>query len=227
MSALRLEIAAGSQELAAGARSHAYHHLAAALDFPTPQLAGAVSSGRWLADLTALALHLPFDFEPVGSLSDGGLGYPRMQQEYIQLFEVGPGRPFCPLYEGSHRRGRMKIMEELVRFYQHFGLRSAPGDQPDHLCVELEFMHYLAFKEAAALTSGGEARGLALAQEDFLARHLIRWLPKVVALLESRPDTPAFYGALVAITSAFCRADLAWLRGRRENPDTEIGSLPD
>src|SRR3990172_870421 len=102
-----------------------------------------------------------------------------LQQGYVSTFEVGIGRPYCPLYEGSHRSGRIKLMEDLVRFYEHFGLIARPGDHPDHLSAELEFMHYLAFKEAAALAHVGPVPDLQRAQRDFLDRHLCKWLPRV------------------------------------------------
>jgi len=142
------------------------------------------------------------------------------------LFEVGPGQPPCPLYEGSHRGGRMKIMEELVRFYEHFGLQPGPGDQPDHLCAELEFMHYLTFKEAAALSRRGPAEAFRLAQRDFLERRLCRWLPRLRLRLEAL-EPPPFYRALAGVAEAFAAADLAALKRRRAKPDTELVSLPD
>jgi DMSO reductase family type II enzyme chaperone len=136
-----------------------------------------------------------------------------LQQAYISTFEVGVGRPFCPLYEGSHRGGRMKLMEELVRFYEHFGLKAQVGDHPDHLCAELEFLHYLAFKEAAALAHGDDVADLRRAQRDFLDRHLCRWLPRLRTRLQSAQDLPPFYNYLIDTATEFCRRDLAWLRG--------------
>src|SRR3972149_4334347 len=144
-----------------------------------------------------MAPPLPFDWplaDGDGVLNGGSITQERMEAEYIRLFEVGAGRPFCPLYEGSHRAGRMKIMEELVRFYEHFGLLAAAGDQPDHLCTELEFMHYLSFKQAAG---GGASAELTLAQADFLGRRLCPWLPRLRDRAAAA-DTPSpFYGALL------------------------------
>ncbi|MEE9284720.1 MAG: molecular chaperone TorD family protein [Dehalococcoidia bacterium] len=132
----------------------------------------------------------------------------------MRLFDVGPGRPPCPLYEGSHRRGRQEIMEELVRFYEHFGLRHQEGDLPDHLCAELEFMHYLAFKQAAALRAGTDSEPYKLAQRDFLSRHLNRWLPRLRSRLEQL-DPPPFYLSLARLAEETCRLDLQFLKGGR------------
>ena len=54
--------------------------------------------------------------------------------EYSRLFDpIGPSGPACPLNSGAlvGDDGRMKLLEELVRFYNHFGLTAAgaPGEQ--------------------------------------------------------------------------------------------------
>jgi len=222
VTAIRLKGLRSDEELAAAARSSLYLRLTEAFAFPSGALLGAIDSGRFAEELRANAAALPFELPVEGELSAGG----ELEQAYIRLFEVGPGQPPCPLYEGSHRGGRMKIMEELVRFYEHFGLQPGPGDQPDHLCAELEFMHYLAFKEAAALSQGGPVEAFVLAQRDFLERHLCRWLPGLRLRLET-VDAPAFYRSLVSVAGAFAAGDLAFLKRRRAKPDTELVPLPD
>ncbi len=213
MTTLRLEGWRTQEELAAAARSSLYRRLAEAFAFPSLELAEAVAAGRLLAELLGEMEALPFDLSLDGgsqaALADPSLDYDELQQEYIRLFEVGPGRPPCPLYEGSHRSGRMKIMEELVRFYGHFGLRPQPGDQPDHLCAELEFMHYLSLKEAAAPRS--QTSSYALAQRDFLKRHLCPWLPRLRARLEGC-QPPPFYCSLARLAEEFAARDLAGLK---------------
>jgi DMSO reductase family type II enzyme chaperone len=214
-------------EVAAAARSALYLRLVRALSFPEPPLVEELASGDFLAGLEGEAALLPytFDLTPAerGALAGPTLAHDEVQQEYIRLFEVGPGRPPCPLYEGSHRSGRMKIMEETVRFYEHFGLRTQPGDQPDHLCAELEFMHYLAFKEAALLSSGAETAGLAAAQRDFLSRRLCGWLPRLRQRAEGCGAAP-LYAALLGLAERYCRVDEGALRERGAKPDAKSGS---
>jgi len=216
---------ASGDQVAAGARSCLYRLLAETLSFPAPGLAGALADGAWAAAARAIASRLPFDLE-IAAPGTGAVTAGDLEQEYIRVFEVGAGGPFCPLYEGSHRPGRMKIMEELVRFYEHFGLQHAPTDQPDHVCAEMEFMHYLCFKEAAA-SERQETGGLRLAQRDFLSRHLCAWLPRVEKRLEGARPAPVLYRSLVSLAAAACRRDLVWLKECREKPDPEIGRLPD
>jgi DMSO reductase family type II enzyme chaperone len=196
------------KDLAAGARSYMYRMLATAFSYPTEGLA----SGEWSRQLTALAQHLPFSLSLPGEEATGEEVTEGLQQGYVSTFEVGTGRPYCPLYEGSHRSGRMKLMEDLVRFYEHFGLMTQPGDHPDHLAAELEFMHYMAFKEAAARAHSDPVLDVQRAQRDFLDRHLCKWLPRVRERLRSARELPAFYLVAAELTEEFCRRDLAWLK---------------
>lgn len=227
MTTMQLTQLSTPAQRAAGARSALYGWLARTLAFPTPQLVEEVAAGRLVAEIEARAPLLPFAFAPTereeSALADPSLTYEEVEREYIRLFEVGAGRPPCPLYEGYHRSGRMKLMEETVRFYEHFGLRAHPDDQPDHLCAQLEFMHYLTFKEAAALISEGPTAGLASAQRDFLSRHLCRWLPLVRARAEAC-GAPPFYHSLLCLAERFCAADLRSCNERGAKPDRKSGS---
>jgi len=112
----------------------------------------------------------------------------------------------------------MKLMEDLVRFYEYFGLRIQPGDHPDHLCAELEFMHYMAFKEAAALAHADPVADVRRAQRDFLDRHLCRWLPRIRSRLQSARDLPSFYLFAAELAEDFCRRDIAWLKAAWGKP---------
>ncbi len=215
MTTVRLEGLCTDEELTAAARSSLYGWLAAVFAFPTRELSETLASGRLLDELLAVAAALPYPLP-----TDDGLGadhtpaHEELEEQYIRLFDVGPGRPPCPLYEGSHRRGRQEVWEELVRFYEHFGLRHQEGDLPDHLCAELEFMHYLAFNQAAALHANTDSEPYRLAQRDFLSRHLCRWLPRLRLRLEQL-DPPPFYRSLARLAEAACRRDLRFLeRGR-------------
>jgi DMSO reductase family type II enzyme chaperone len=202
----------GPDELTAGARSSLYRLLADSFSYPADAFSESVACGDWTRLLSSLTPHLPFDLSGAAEASFAGVTAQVLQQGYVSIFEVGTGRPYCPLYEGSHRSGRMKLMEELVRFYEHFGLKTRSGDHPDHVCAELEFMHYLAFKEAAAHAHADPVSDVRRAQHDFLDRHLCRWLPRVRSRLQSARDLPPFYLFAAGLVDEFCRRDLAWLK---------------
>ncbi len=82
-------------------------------------------------------------------------------------------------------------------------------EHPDHLCAELEFLHFLTFKEAQAVEDGNTEllKGYRLAQKDFLKRHLIQWVPKFHGRLQSSARFP-FYTELARITSVFLAQDM-------------------
>jgi DMSO reductase family type II enzyme chaperone len=106
-----------------------------------------------------------------------------------------------------------QVMEDLLRFYEHFGLALSleRRELPDHLTVELEFLHYLTFKEVAALTRGLDPSPYRRAQRDFLERHPTRWLPRLRAKISQERALPPFT-ALVGTANDFVHADLAHLR---------------
>ena len=67
----------------------------------------------------------------------------------------------------------MQKLEEVVRFYEYFGLTTSPEDPrpADHLATELEFMKYLTYKEAVS-PSPRLQTSYRRAQHDFLDRQL-------------------------------------------------------
>jgi DMSO reductase family type II enzyme chaperone len=185
--------------LEAAARSHAYRLFADAFGYPQGELLARIRSGE-LADALAEAL---FAVSPPlgerlesGPLREAGPG-DALAVEYTRLFDVGPGGPPCPLHGGLWIGDRMKTMEEVLRFYRHFGLALAdsPRELPDHLSIELEFLHYLAYREAEALAEGGDPGPYRRAQHDFASRHAARFAPLLRARLE-RENAAPFYVAL-------------------------------
>ena len=102
----------------------------------------------------------------------------------------------------------MKTMEEAVRFYNHFGLSLAenPHELPDHLITELEFLHFLAFREAETIEQGGDPGAFRRAQRDFVTRHPGRWVPRLRAKLEEH-ESEAFFLELVRRLECFLEHD--------------------
>ncbi len=197
-----------SAAAAALSRSGLYVLLARALAFPQPEFHQESVSGR-LRDRIAEALEgLPYRLAVGPSrgwhpTSD----YEAFQSEYIRLFEVGPrGHALCPLYSGHYASDRLHTMEELVRFYNYFGLRITPGLMPDHVTVELEFMHYLAHLEAQARQSGDDRESYLRAQRDFLERHLNGWWPRALAATQ-RQRPQRFYRSLMTLVLRFLAAE--------------------
>jgi DMSO reductase family type II enzyme chaperone len=204
-------VADGGQPTAA--RSHLYRLLSLAFAFPDEDYYEAIRDGSLEATLSAACAALPYDLSaalPEG-LRTAPDDYAEFESEYIRLFDVGPAGPPCPLYGGVYIGDRMKVMEDATRFYNFFGLRLSQDlrELPDHITTELEFMHYLTFREAGARQEGGDTGSLLRAERDFLARHLGKWMPKAAAKL-AKQNTIPFFPALMHFAVSFFQADHAY-----------------
>lgn len=110
----------------------------------------------------------------------------QLPTEYISYFEVGKKQPPCAPYAGLYLQGQQRtyVLLHLSEVYKNFGLAMAeePNELQDHLAVELEFMHFLCFKEYQALEENApQLSGYRQAQKDFLQRHMLEWLPAFAA----------------------------------------------
>jgi putative dimethyl sulfoxide reductase chaperone len=197
---------------AAANRSRMYQLLGAAFAFPDDDFFAAVHDGTFATTLAELCVGLPYGLTSVAAVDlIAGETYGEFESEYIRLFDVGAAGPPCPLYGGVYIGDRMKVMEDATRFYNFFHLRLSPQmrELPDHITTELEFLHYLTFRQAEACQQGGDVASLLRAERDFLARHLCKWMPHLQARL-AKQTTVSFFPALVQFTAAFLVADQAY-----------------
>jgi DMSO reductase family type II enzyme chaperone len=202
-------IAADAEARLAAARSRAYAVFAELFDYPDSWFCDAVRGGA-VADALGevlAAVDSSLAAGDFGALAEAGPD-DELAVEYTRLFDVGAGGPPCPLYGGAYGGARMKAMEECIRFYHHFGLAlsEAPRELPDHLVTQLEFLHYLAYREAEALARGDDAGDFRRAARDFGLRHPGRFVPKLEARLASAGAMP-FYRALAARLAALLAHD--------------------
>ena len=197
----------------AAQRSRMYQLLTVAFGFPDEEFYAAVCDGSFLRAVTEVGGGLPYDVSDAATLglATGGESKTEFESEYIRLFDVGAAGPPCPLYGGAYGGDRMKTMEEATRFYHFFELRLSPQlrELPDHITTELEFLHYLTFREAEARQNDADASPLLRAQRDFLARHLCRWVPRLEARLAKQKTLP-FFPAVVRFACAFFERDQAY-----------------
>lgn len=207
-----MELTGLSTELgrAAAARSQLYRVLATVLGFPDKELYEAIQDGTVARTIGELCAALPYELSTAAAPAADVLQEPYVdfESEYIRLFDVGAAGPPCPLYGGVYIGDRMKVMEDATRFYNFFHLHLSPQmrELPDHITTELEFLHYLTFREAEAHQHGADSASLLRAERDFLARHLCRWVPRLQARLAKQTTLP-FFPALVAFAAAFFQAD--------------------
>lgn len=125
-----------------------------------------------------------------------------------------------PPYETEYTRGgdfrQTQDLADLMGFYQAFGVNLRDGEEsrerPDHIAVELEFLHFLCWKEAAARIEGDEEHiSVCLdAERKFLADHLGRWAELFSRGLE-KTAPEGFYAALAALLRAVVAQDVTSL----------------
>lgn len=203
----------GSEEIKSGNRSQVYALLARAFRFPTSEEFQSVKGGQFASAAQQSIATLPYNGLQGGELGRGMVAsYEEFQSAYIGLFEVGGELgPPCPLYEGEYGGGRMKVMEEVLRFYHYFGLRlsEVKRDRPDHLASELEFMHLLTFKETEGLLQGADRSAYRQAERDFMRFHLSGFVAAVANKIGGR--AAPFYSELAQLANTFCARDLAYL----------------
>lgn len=198
-----------------GVRSALYALLREAFGYPRGELLDAIRDGVVAQSLRLRteALDPPLG-EPVDwqALQDAGEAPDTLAVEYTRLFDPGTSAPPCPLFGGLHVAPQMTTMEEVLRFYQHFGLAPANtgGETPDHLTAELEFLHVLAWGETDLQSRGEDASAWQRGRRDFIARHPGRWVPMLREKLE-RQAPPRYYRALVRLLEQCLDADLGQL----------------
>lgn len=132
----------------------------------------------------------------------------QLKFEYSGIFEVGNEGPPVPIREDLQLGQSSGLREDIVRFYDFFGygLDKRFAWAPDHLSVELEFMHYLCYQEASG---AGDILSFQLAQADFAERHLNNWVPKLAADVKNlRPNS--CYCRVVEALRKFLAADIDW-----------------
>ncbi len=183
----------------AAARANACHALARALDRPDnwPRDLGALLTeaftnvGGTLADLARqMSEALATDGED-------------LSVAHARLF-LGPFEVQAPPWASFYLEADPQLMGPVSRYaaeaYGEAGLGPAqgPSDAPDHVTHELEFMYFLAYKEATT----GDPVWLER-QQRFWREHLGLWLPKLANALEAAATDSPYYSGLGKLTREF------------------------
>jgi putative dimethyl sulfoxide reductase chaperone len=130
-----------------------------------------------------------------------------LKVEYARLF-IGPFELIAPPYGSIYLEKERRLMGDstlaVQRIYREAGLELEVMEAPDHIALELEFMHYLALGEAAAETENqsGEAAEFAARQNEFLHRLLRPWVPAFCENIRQGTEN-GFYRALADCLESF------------------------
>jgi DMSO reductase family type II enzyme chaperone len=119
--------------------------------------------------------------------------YELYEAAYIALFDVGVPEPPVPLFESAHYKAHpaQELALENTYFYEVLGLKSNPSHSvPDYLITQLEFLAALRFTRENT-SDEATAISLARAENEFLQRHLLDWVPIAQSKL-AKTEAPAF-----------------------------------
>ena len=134
-----------------------------------------------------------------------------LEVDFAKLF-VGPYKLAAAPYGSVYLEGERKMMGnstiDAKNRYQEAGLDTAINfkDAPDHIAVELEFMHFLIFKEMEAIDLGDDNIIITylLYQQSFLNDHLGAWVSEFTDKVTNNART-SFYQNLARATEAFVK----------------------
>lgn len=129
-----------------------------------------------------------------------------LQIEYSRLFDY---KPLCFPQESAHRkdfRGNL-ILKQLVSLYKESGLDCSDKNAPDHISIELEFMHFLVFNEESRSDEKIEEKSMFLKyQNEFFQNHLVKWVPNFCQCIIENSESP-FFCCLAHLTGEFLSSE--------------------
>ena len=114
--------------------------------------------------------------------------------EHLLAFDRSVSAGASSLYERTYSQADTSgLFEELVRYYEYFGLVRAPdAELPDHVSVELEFMHFLSELERHAAARGDDVGSVCRSAREFIDRHLNCLLLGLQADRRGKPEREAW-----------------------------------
>jgi DMSO reductase family type II enzyme chaperone len=212
------------------ARSDIYLLLSRAFRFPDADLAARLE-GSALMEINAALDRLPGDsWQPLRrSLDDlraaiADMTLSQIQAEHRCVFghiESSSCPPYETRYGARHLFQQTQQLADIAGFYRAFGLdlSDQAHERPDHLAIELEFLHFLCFKEAYALQHHGpeQADLCRDAQRAFLTDHLLQWAPSFAKRLQETAGS-GWYATCGAMLATFLSIEAArWGCGRADD----------
>lgn len=143
-----------------------------------------------------------------------------MKVDYARLF-VGPFELIAPPYGSVYLEKNRRLMGDstmaVQKMYQESGLSVEVKEAPDHIALELEFMHYLCLREAAAAAEdkNDEVLRYSAMQSEFMRKFMAPWTSDFCGNIRKGTDNE-FYthladcleGFIVETTSLYETADL-------------------
>lgn len=134
-----------------------------------------------------------------------------LRVDFAKLF-VGPyqlaAAPYGSVYLEDERKMMGNSTLDVRERYRDAGLDTAKTfkEAPDHISAELEFMHYLIYKEIEAFANSDLESAIASIQrqKSFLENHLMAWVPEFAKSITEHARNP-FYLNLARATEIFLK----------------------
>lgn len=212
-------------------RSAAYGLFTNALRRPEP------SNEEWInSDLLKGLSELAARYNLAAMTADDIPTLQERQDEFNRLFE-SHGQMLAPPYETEyikdwpqHALIQSTILADIQGFYRAFGLEigSHCAERCDHVRLELEFLHFLALKEAIAIDRGEKEHFDVVrnAQKKFLEDHAIRWPLRFADRLREQKALP-FYQLITDLLAHWITEDAETLCDKSFPPcQTFAGEAP-
>ena len=142
-----------------------------------------------------------------------------LKAEHARLF-IGPFELAAPPYGSIYLENTRRVMGDstvaVQKLYRAAGLALEVAEAPDHIALELEFMHFLIMGEADAVARNDqdEATAFVATQSRFLLQYLAPWVPKFCAAIRTG-TTNGFYTSLADCLEGF----VATLAHRHKSTD--------
>lgn len=218
-----------SDARSAGARSVVYKALAEGFDYPTEDGFGFARHGKVAAILRQAVLEAGFgqetEIEAALQLLDDAardLGTTvrliDLEVEFNRLFAPTDVELRCPPFESVIRElglgEKVNNLADVMGFYRAWGLDVSDERQefPDNIVTELEFLHFLAYKElnAIQLNEQEHAERTNESQRSFMQDHASLWIGRFCERVAQTTECD-WYRGLARFTQAFVAADGARL----------------
>jgi TorA maturation chaperone TorD len=200
------------------ARASLYQVLSQALAFPDDDAVAALVEIDLPQAKEAAAL-LPVDLSPeLAAFGDqlNGTSASELKSLHRHVFThvISTDCPPCEaFYTAKGIFQETSELADIAGFFKAFDLTLAESERVDHISVELEFMHFLTYKEAYARThhDAEKARFCRDVQRKFFQDHLGRWSLHFARLLDQKADG-GYYSRLASLLEKFVSSETAFLR---------------
>jgi len=200
------------------ARASVYQLLSQALAYPDDDVVAAMVEID-LPQAKQATAFLPVNLEPElaafgDRLAETSASELKSLHRHVFTHIISTDCPPCEaFYTAKGIFQETSELADIAGFFKAFDLTLAESERLDHISVELEFMHFLTYKEAYARIhhDAEKSRFCRHVQRKFIRDHLGRWSAHFARLLDQKADG-GYYSCLAELLEKFISSEMAFLR---------------